>query len=139
MHIRQRGWSLIWVALLMGGLAAVAMAALFSMRYGRNFFAEGVQKMAGQGGIAAVAGRAAVLPAAVTPPGPGPAAAPLRRCVIDGNTVISNTDCLDRNPTSRTVVVHETRGIEAPKAPRPDPAEAAPQDVRAKMIENATR
>jgi hypothetical protein len=131
----QRGWSLIWVAVLMGGLAAAAMAALFSMRYGRNFFAEGVQKVAGQGGIAAVAGRAAVLPAAVTPP----AAKPLRRCVIDGKTVISDTDCLDRNPTSRTVAVHETRGIEAPKAPRPDPAEAAPQDVRAKMIENATR
>jgi hypothetical protein len=131
----QRGWSLIWVAVLMGGLAAVAMAALFSMRYGRNFFAEGLQKVAGQGGIAAVAERAAVLPAAVTPP----AAKPLRRCVIDGKTVISDTDCLDRNPTSRTVVVHETRGIEAPKAPRPEPAEAAPQDVRAKMIENATR
>jgi hypothetical protein len=135
MLTRQRGWSLIWVAVLMGGLAAVAMAALFSMRYGRNFFAEGLHKVAGQGGIAAVAGRAAVLPAAVT----APAAAPLRRCVIDGKTVISNTDCLDRNPTSRAVVVHETRGIEAPKAPRPDPAEAAPQDVRAQMIENATR
>jgi hypothetical protein len=131
----QRGWSLIWVAVLMGGLAAVAMAALFSMRYGRNFFAEGVQKVAGQGGIAAVAGRAAVLPAAGAPS----AAKPLRRCVIDGKTVISDTDCLDRNPTSRTVVVHETRGIEAPKAPRPDPADAAPQDVRAQMIENATR
>ncbi|MES2261455.1 MAG: DUF4124 domain-containing protein [Pseudomonadota bacterium] len=127
MHHRQRGLSLIWVAIGMAGLAAAAMAALFSMRYGRNFFAEGVDKAVKQSGAAAVVQQAA------------PAAAPLRRCVIDGKTVISDTECSNSNPTSKTITVHQTRGIESPKVRKPDPADATPQSMQDKMIEKATR
>ena len=131
---RQRGVSLILVALLMAGVAALAMAALFSMRYERNLFAEGLGKLTGK--APAAAAKPGVSAAAL------PAAAPgnqLRRCVINGKTVFSDTECSDRNATTQNIVVHETKGIEAPKPPKPDPADAAPQDLRAKMIEKASR
>ncbi|CAN7565268.1 DUF4124 domain-containing protein [Pseudoduganella sp. LjRoot289] len=126
--------SLILVAVLMAGVAALAMAALFSMRYERNLFAEGINKLTGKSPPAAMPSASAlpVLPAAA----PGNQ---LRRCIINGKTVFSDTECGDRNATTKNVVVHETKGIEAPKAPKPDPADAAPQDLRAKMIEKATR
>jgi hypothetical protein len=127
---RQRGISLIVVALLMAGVAALAMAAIFSMRYERNLFAEGLAKLSGK--PAPAPGAAATVAAA--PPGNQ-----LRRCVINGKTVFSDTECGAANATTQNVVVHETKGVEAPKAPKPDPATAAPQDLRAKMIENATR
>lgn len=125
---RQRGISLIVVALLMAGVAALAMAAIFSMRYERNLFAEGLAKLTGKAPLAATAAAAA--------PAPGNQ---LRRCVINGKTVFSDTECSAANATTKNVVVYETKGVEAPKAPKPDPAAAAPQDLRAKMIENATR
>ncbi|SFV09648.1 hypothetical protein [Pseudoduganella namucuonensis] len=131
---RQRGLSLIAVALLMGGLAAAVMAALFSMRHERNLFAEGADKLMRKSGAEAVVKQAA--PAAAP-------AAPLRRCVIDGRTVVSNTECKDGNPTSKTIQVRETRGIEAPRVPKPDPAESGAPSLREKMInqgvEKATR
>lgn len=126
---RQRGISLILVAVLMAGVAALAMAAIFSMRYERNLFAEGVARLTGKA-PASAAGAAAVAPT------PGNQ---LRRCVINGKTVFSDTECSGANATTKNVIVHETKGVEAPKAPKPDPAASAPQDLRAKMIENATR
>lgn len=135
---RQRGLSLIAVALLMGGLAAAVMAALFSMRYERNLFAEGADKLLNKSGAEAVVKQAGSVAATAAP-----AAAPLRRCVVDGQTVISNTECKDSNPTSKTIKVHETRGIEAPKVPKPDPAASGEPSLREKMInqgvEKATR
>ncbi|KQV90961.1 hypothetical protein ASD15_02585 [Massilia sp. Root351] len=128
---RQRGISLVLVAVLMAGVAALAMAAIFSMRYERNLFAEGLAKLAGK----PAAGQGTAAAAAVAPS----PANQLRRCVIDGKTVFSDTECGAANATAKNVIVHETKGIEAPKAPKPDPAAAAPQDLRAKMIENATR
>jgi hypothetical protein len=131
---RQRGLSLIMVAVGMAGVAALAMAALFSMRYERNLFAEGIGKLTGKSPPAAVVpGQAASA---------APAAAPgnaLRRCVINGKTVFSDTECSERNASTQNIVVHETKGIEAPKVRKPDPADATPQDLRAKMIEKATR
>lgn len=131
---RQRGISLILVAVLMAGLAALAMAALFSMRYERNLFAEGLVKLTGKSPAAQAVPGAAVVAAPVAAPGNQ-----LRRCVINGKTVFSDTECSERNATTQNIVVHETKGIEAPKAPKPDPADAAPQDLRAKMIEKASR
>jgi len=130
---RQRGISLILVAVLMAGVAALAMAAIFSMRYERNLFAEGVAKLTGKA-PAATAGSGAAAAAAAPAPGNQ-----LRRCVINGKTVFSDTECSAANATTKNVVVHETKGVEAPKPPKPGPAAAAPQDLRAKMIENATR
>lgn len=130
---RQRGISLIVVALLMAGVAALAMAAIFSMRYERNLFAEGLARLTGK----PAQGQGGAVQAAAAPP-----AAPgnqLRRCVVNGKTVFSDTECSPANATTHNVIVHETKGVEAPKAPKPDPAGAAPQDLRAKMIENATR
>lgn len=133
---RQRGISLILVAVLMAGVAALAMAAIFSMRYERNLFAEGVAKLTGKAPAAAAGSGAAATAAAAAAPVPGNQ---LRRCVINGKTVFSDTECGAANATTKNVVVHETKGVEAPKPPKPDPAAAAPQDLRAKMIENATR
>ncbi len=128
---RQRGISLIAVALIMAGLAAVVMTALFSMKKERNLFAEGADKLLKNTGSDAVLHKGAQ---AVQP-----AAAALRRCVIDGKTVFSDTECRASNPTTKTVTVHETRGIEAPKAPRSEPAAATPEALREKMIEKATQ
>lgn len=131
---QQRGISLILVAVLMAGVAALAMAALFSMRYERNLFAEGLARLSGKAlPVAAASGAAA--PAAL-PAAPGNQ---LRRCVIGGKTVFSDTECGAGNASTKNVVVHETKGIEAPKVPKPDPADAAPPDLRAKMIEKASR
>lgn len=114
MHTRQRGLSLIGVAIVSALLALAAMAALFSMRYERNLLAEAWAKLAGGAPVqqAAGAARAAGGNAGTAPAG-------LRKCVIDGKTVISNTDCTDDNKTSKTIQVHDTRGIEAPRKPEP--------------------
>lgn len=118
--------SLLWLAVLMAAFAAIAMAALFSMRYDRNFFAEAWDRL--------VKAPAVTQLAPLQPPANGPAAA-LRKCVIDGKTVISNVDCKQRG---RAIELHDSRGIDAPKAP-PAPAEAAPATMQEKIIENATR
>jgi hypothetical protein len=113
---RQRGaLNLAWVAILSALVAAAAMAAIWSMRYERNLFAEGVSALAGAAPArqAMDAARQAV---AGTQDGQARAGA-LRKCVIDGKTVVSNTDCLDSNKTSKTIKISDTRGFEAPKAP----------------------
>jgi hypothetical protein len=112
---RQRGaLSLAWVAILSAALAAAAMAALWSMRYDRNLFAEGFSAAAKAAPV-----RRALDAVTAAKEGAGGA---LRKCVIDGKTVVSNADCLDSNKTSKTIRIHDTRGIEAPKVP----AAAAP-------------
>lgn len=96
---RQAGISLIAVAVIMGVLGAVAAFALISMRHERNLFAEGLDK--------AKAKAAEVAAPAAAPP------APMRKCVIHGKTVISNTEC---GGQGKIIEIHDTRGIEAPKA-----------------------
>ncbi|SFL46654.1 DUF4124 domain-containing protein [Rugamonas rubra] len=149
---RQRGIGLIQVAIVMAALAAVAMAALMSMRQERNLFADALarlrgqtvehqqqqQRTAGQGGPGAAANsngaRAAAEPAAAAAP-----AGVLRKCLIDGKTVLSDVDCTAANPSSRVVKPLDTRGIEPPRAPKAEPAEAGPPTMQDKMIEKATR
>ena len=113
---RQRGLGLIGAAILSGLLALAAMAALFSMRYDRNLFAEAWAKVAGGAPV-----RQAVDAARNATTG---SLAGLRKCVIDGKTVVSNTDCTDDNKTSKTIQVYDTRGIEAPKKTEPAKREA---------------
>ena len=124
---RQRGFGLIQVAIVMAALAAVAMAFLMSARHERNFFTEGLARLAGKPPAAAASSSAGVAP-------PTPANV-LRKCVIDGKTVVSDVDCKD----GKVVKPIDTRGIEAPKAPKPDPAESAPRSATDQMIEKATR
>ena len=71
-----------------------------------------------------------------------PAAEPagvLRKCLIDGKTVLSDVDCTAANPSSRVVKPLDTRGIEPPRARKAEPAEAGPPTMQDKMIEKATR
>lgn len=143
MHQQQRGLGLIQVALVMAVLAAIAMAAMFSMRYERNLFAEGLAKLTGHPlpppkGADGLPGAPAGAPAAAAAK-PAPPAGVLRRCLIKGKTVYSDVDCAASNPTSTVVQVHETRGIEAPKVPKPEAAESGPPSMQDKMIEKATR
>jgi hypothetical protein len=135
---RQRGaLSLVWVAIVSALLAAAAMAAIWSMRYERNLFAEGASALAGAAPArqAIDAARHAVAGAANPDAGGGA----MRKCVIDGKTVISNTDCLASNKTSKTIQLHDPRGFEAPKAP-PAPAAAPTSDPAIdKIIEKQLR
>ena len=137
---RQRGvLNLFWVAVGSALFAALAMAALFSMRYERNLFAEGASwavKRAGASGVVDGAAMAAKSAA-------GQADGALRKCVIGGKTVVSNTDCLENNPTSQKLQNHATSGIDAPKAAPKGPGkdggdkgpDAGAPTLRDKMIE----
>jgi type II secretory pathway pseudopilin PulG len=131
MHHRQRGaLSLTWVAIMSAVLALLAMAAMFSMRYERNLFAEGWAKVAG-GDTARQA-----IDAARNAGGAAPAPVVLRKCVIDGKTVVSNTDCRDDNRSSKNMVLHDSHGIEPPKAPPVEKqAEPGSDPMLDKMIE----
>lgn len=138
---RQRGaLSLLWVAILSALLAALAMAALFSMRSERNLFAEGDAAFTGAAPARqAIDAARGALSSRHANPDAGAAANVLRKCVIAGKPVVSNTDCLDTNQTSRTIRIHTTRGIEAPKPP-PAPAAAPTSDPAIdKMIEKQLR
>jgi hypothetical protein len=136
--IRQQGISLIQVAIVMATLAAIAMASLISMRREHNYFADLANKVLGKPVAAtpAAGGDASAAAVAAPPPAPGNV---LRKCVINGKTVLSDVDCGASNPTSKVVKSLDTRGIEAPKVPKPDPADSAPQSATDKMIEKATR
>ncbi|USX27802.1 DUF4124 domain-containing protein [Oxalobacteraceae bacterium OTU3CINTB1] len=127
MQKRQSGFGLIQVAIIMAALAAVAMAFLMSARHERNFFTEGLARLTGKPPAPPGSANADAAPSAP--------AGVLRKCVIDGKTVLSDVDCKD----GKVVKSIDTRGIEAPKPPKPDPAEAAPQSATDKMIEKATR
>ncbi len=121
---RQRGaYNLTMVALLSAGLAALAMAVLWSWRYEKNVFAEGAGKAGklfqaspAQGALDSAKG---ALSAAA-----GQGDGKLRKCTIKGRTVISNEECLDSNSTTLVLQLTDTRGVEAPKAPPPPPAAA---------------
>ncbi|MBA5607643.1 DUF4124 domain-containing protein [Duganella sp. FT3S] len=138
----QRGLGLIQVAIVMATLAAIAMAAMMSMRSERNLFAEALGKLTGhapaQAQGAAPGTPAGAAAAAAQPAQPERPAGVLRKCVIDGKTVLSDVDC-NGNPNGTIVKVHETRGIESPKVPKPEPAADGAPTVQDKMIEKATR
>jgi len=125
MQGKQRGIGLIQVAIVMASLAAVAMAFLMSARHERNFFTEGLARLTGKPAAAPVAEIAV----------PAAPAGVLRKCVVDGKTMLSDVDCKD----GKVVKAIDTRGIEAPQVPKPDPAESAPPSATDKMIEKATR
>ena len=125
---RQRGeLNLLWVAVFSGVLALAAITALMSMRNEKNYFAEALGKLTGKApdAVKEMAGTAVAEPKAGT----------LRKCVIDGKTVYSDTECSDKNPTSKAVVVQKTSGIESPKVPVSASASATSDPVLDKAIE----
>lgn len=122
---RQSGISLIKVAVVMACLAAGAMVAMMSMRHEKNYFAEGLEK-----------GKAAATAAVPVPEVAAPKSAPLRKCVLNGKTVVSNVDC---GESGNQIDIHVSRGIEPPKVPDKHPSEDAAATMREKMIEKAAR
>ncbi|MES2901725.1 MAG: DUF4124 domain-containing protein [Pseudomonadota bacterium] len=128
---RQRGsFNLYWVAILSALFAAVAMAALWSWRYEKNVFAEGAAKVGASFKASPASGALDSALSAAAGKGDGK----LRKCTIKGKTVVSNQECLDSNPTTRTMSLTDTRGVEPPRAP---PA-AAPEPARSNpMIDKA--
>ena len=112
------------VVVIMGLLGAAAVFALISMRNDRNLFAEGLNKV----GQKAAAVAAPVVSSAAP-------AAPMRKCVIHGKTVISNTDCGEQG---KVIEMHDTKGFEAPKPP-PKPAPEAPPTATDRAIQRATQ
>ena len=121
MKKNQSGVSLVAVMVIMGLLGAAAVFALISMRNERNLFAVGVHKVSEK--AAAVAAPLAAPPA------------PIRKCVIHGKTVISNTDCGEQG---KVIEVHDTKGFEAPKAP-PKPAPEPVPTASERAIQRATQ
>ncbi|MBC7685632.1 MAG: DUF4124 domain-containing protein [Bdellovibrionales bacterium] len=131
---RQRGAFNLYTVFVVSAIVAIAaLAALFSIRGERNLFAEGAAKA----GKFANDAPAAVLESARLAVAPGNGK--MRRCVIHGKPVISNTDCSDNNPTSKDITIRETRGFEAPKKPAPGPAQAGSDPLIDKIIENQVR
>jgi hypothetical protein len=125
MQVRQRGaLSLLWVAVGSALLAAAAMAAIWSMRHERNLFAEGIDKVSNAAPVRQAIG-------AARQAGSGE----LRKCVIKGKTVVSNTDCTDGNRSSRRIDIIDTHGIEAPKAPPAPAPEPGSNPALDKIIE----
>lgn len=130
---RQRGLSLLGVTLFTIVVAGVAMVFLMGARYERNYFAEGWAKVTGKVAESPVAdavkGAASAAGMAGSAPSGTQAGGPMRKCVIDGKTVISNVDCNDKNPTSKEIKIYDSKGIEAPKLP--PPADSSPKSVPA--------
>jgi hypothetical protein len=131
---RQRGLGLIQVAIVMAVMAAIAMAALMSMRAEHNYFTDIANKLLGKPSapVGADSGSPAVAAAAVVPP---PPAGVLRKCTVNGKNVYSDVDC----KSGQAIKAIDTQGIEAPKVPKPDPASSAPQSATDKMIDKATQ
>lgn len=133
-HKYQRGAvSLLWCAVFVGIVTLAAMVVLMSARHERNYFAEAWKRVSGgapaqmlktvkQDSVHAVKGEASAV----------------RKCIVDGKVVYSNVDCLSDNPSSRTVQLHDTRGIEAPKMPAPD-THKTPETLQQRMIEQAAQ
>jgi hypothetical protein len=122
------------VAIVAALVAAAAMAALWSMRSERNLFAEGAAALTN-----AAPARQALDAARAAVSSSDGAKGALRKCVIDGKTVVSNTECLDSNKTSKTIKIHDTRGFEAPKAPVAPAAGATSDPALDKIIEKQLR
>lgn len=129
---RQRGaYNLYMVAILSALFAGAALLGLMSVRYERNYFAEGVDKLRtlASGNPAASALEAATTTVAQSGDGK------LRRCVIDGKTVISNVECTEKNPTSKVIKIQDTKGFEAPKKPVEPKVDAAERMSVDKIVE----
>ncbi|TFV97968.1 DUF4124 domain-containing protein [Oxalobacteraceae bacterium OM1] len=125
----QRGaLSLLWTAVVVALISLAAMTALMSMRHERNLFTEALTKLRGTEAGQKVREATQAAEAAVrTEP------VAIRRCAVNGKIVYSNVECA----AGTTVQLHDSRGIEAPKAPAADTA-AAPA-LQDKMIERAVQ
>lgn len=131
MLYRQRGaLNLYWVAIISAGAAALAMAALMSMKNERNLFAEGAdkaKKMAIDSGA-----QKALQSVRDSVTGND---SRMKKCIIKGKTVISNTDCLDTNKTTKVIVITEGNVAQSVKVPVVTAGEATSNPLIDKIIE----
>ncbi len=135
---RQRGaYHLGVVALIAVLVAGAAMAALFSLRYERNLFAEGMAKLSGA--VSASPASQLVDGARARVAGAQPGDGALRKCLIDGKAVVSNTDCKADNQTSKVIKIVDTQGVQAPKQPVLEAVEARSDPALDKIIEKQMR
>lgn len=127
----QRGaLSLLWCAVFAGLFTFAAMALLFSWRYERNIFAEGWSRLMHTAEVQTLLKTADRMKSDES--------AAIRQCTVNGKVTYSNVECDAKNATSRTVDLHDTQGIEQPKALPSDVVEKdAPADLRNKIIERA--
>ena len=133
MHVlsRQRGmFNLYWVAIFSAAAAALAMFALMSMRSEHNLFADGVDHakatFAKHGGEQALgAARDAVTGTDSR----------MKKCTINGKVVISNTDCLATNSSTKVIVITDGNVANAVKPPKKPVAAPTSQPVIDKIIE----
>ncbi len=130
---RQLGLSLIGVAIFMALLTLCAMGALYWMRYERNPVTD---IMNGQVGKAHKAPPATALQAS-TPP-PAAPQGPIRKCVIAGKTVYSDTEC---PKSAEKIKLHDSKGFAPPPKPEkePEPETTLQQKAMDQAIEKATR
>lgn len=131
MLYRQRGaLNLYWVAIISACAAALAMAALLSMKNERNLFLDGMAKTEK---LAVDSGARKALQAVSD--GVTGTDSRMKKCFIHGKTVISNTDCRDTNKSSKVIVITEGNIAQAVKAPALPAAPATATPAIDKMIE----
>ncbi len=132
---RQRGaLNLYWVVIFSSALAALAITALMSMRSERNLFGEGADKA---GSMSAGSGAQKMLKSASdTVTGTD---SRMKKCVINGKTIISNTDCPDTNRSTKVIVIPEGNVANAVKAPKPPPEQRSSEPLIDKIIEKQLR
>lgn len=157
----QRGAINLWLVSIIMMLVTIAgLTFLYSVRYGHLPFQEtwarwgksgkvianelknasGIQSDGAQTGQAQsggnVSGQNSNLRA------PATVDSGIKKCMIKGKVVYSDTECTESNPTSRAVKLQDNKGFEAPKVAKPageqdDNAQTAEADLRLKMIEKA--
>lgn len=140
MQHRQQGLSLIGVALFMAVLASVAMGCLYWMRYERNPITDIMNGQVGKAHKNPAAGTAASQPQPLAVVPPRAPAGPIRKCVINGKTVYSDTEC---PKSAEKIKLHDTEGFAPPPTPKPvldsGPEPTLQQKELDKAIEKATR
>lgn len=128
-HDQRGALSLLGCAVLMAVVVIIGIGALMSMRHERNLFADAWQRLTTTPAVQSVRQVQGAINTQVTP---------IRKCNINGQTVYSNVECDARNPTSRSVELHDTRGIDAPKVvPTVGSEQGSLDDLRQKAIERA--
>ncbi|MFZ6655333.1 hypothetical protein [Undibacterium sp. TJN19] len=141
---KQRGLSLIVVSLVSMSVAVIAMAFIYYLRNGhlpipeflQPFFttANAVSKdLKNATGIGTSNG-SGMREAATTAEG-------VRRCVIDGKTVYSDTLCTDKNPSTKKLKLNDAKGIEPPKSvasqEKEKTGEMSEEQMKQKIMEQA--
>lgn len=130
----QQGLSLVGVAIFMALLALAGMGALYWMRFERNPITDimqgTVQRPFGKQGKAA----APVAPA----PAPAALSTEVRKCIIDGKTVFSDTEC---PKTAEKLKLHDNRSAAPakPVTPEADASATLQEKALQRAIDQSTK